>query len=454
MDTHALRSPRPQGRTRIATTGVVAAYGIAVLVLATMFGSLDRQIMILLAEPMRHSLGLSDTKLGLLQGVGITLFAGITALPLGWLADRFGRRSMLAGCVLVWTAATAFTGMAQSFEELFIAAVGLGIGEAGLIPIVYGLIPEIVSARRRVLANSIYALAAILGAGVGTALSGALVGALENVRPLLPQAWQALETWRLAFFGVALPGPLVALCILMIRLHPQRGSVAGPAFSSVADLGAYARTHAGTMARVFGGSGLAALGIGAAGNWAPVVASRSFGASPAEVGEGIGAAYLIGTAGGALIGSVAVKALRRRLGMATPIRVISVGSVLAALASLLMPLVHSATGLYLLFGVQVATLIAASMLAPTLLQDMSPEALRSRVIAIGTAVSVGLSSSSPVLVGVLSDLLHAHPDGLTLAMAGVGALAFALAALVMRAAETPFVNTVREIHREPTVDLH
>ena len=448
MDTHVLHFAAPPRPAATTANSLLAGYGLLVLIVAAIFSALDRQILVLLAEPMRQSLGLSDTKLGLLQGVGITLFAGVAAVPLGWLADRYGRRTLLAACVLVWAAATAACGLAQDFAALFFAAIGLGIGEAGLAPIVYGLIPEIVSERRRVLANGIYTLAAILGSGLGMALSGGLVQALEGMRPLLPPALQALESWRLAFLAVALPGPLVALAVLLIRLHPQRGGADGdsPVARVKPAVSAYIRAHGRTMVCVFGGSGLLALGIAASASWLPIVAARLFGASAAQVGQGIGVAYLLGTAAGAVLGAAGVKLLRRRAGMATPVRVVAIGSSLAALASLLMPAAHSATALYLLFGVQVAALIAGSVLVPTLLQDMTPAALRSRLIAIGTGVTVGLSALSPVLVGALSDLLHASAQALLIAMAGVGAVAFALGAMVMRVAEKPFVKTVETIH--------
>lgn len=446
MDSHALNFAAPAQPATSRASSLLACYGLLVLVTAAIFSAMDRQILVLLAEPMRQSLGLSDTKLGLLQGVGITLFSGVAAVPLGWLADRYGRRMLLAACVLVWAAATAACGLAQDFSALFVAAIGLGLGEAGLAPIVYGLIPEIVSERRRVLANGVYTLAVILGSGLGIALSGALVQALDSTRPLLPPGLQLMESWRLAFLAVALPGPLVALAVLLIRLHPQRSGAEVQLSGVKPALSAYCRDHGRTMVCVFGGSGLLALAIAACANWAPVVAAREFGATAAEAGQGIGMAYLLGTGAGAVLGAAGVSLLRRRVGLATPIRVITIGSVLAALASLLMLAVHSAAGLYLLFGIQVAALIAGSVLVPTLLQDMTPAALRSRLIAIGTGVTVGLSALSPVLVGALSDLLQASAQGLLTAMAGVGAAAFALAAGVMQIAETPFVQTVEEIH--------
>jgi MFS family permease len=368
MESHALPNPAPARRSAATANSLLAVYGLAVLVIATVFSALDRQIFVLLAEPMRQSLGLSDTKLGLLQGVGITLFAGAAAVPLGWLA------------------------------------------------------------------------------GLGLALSGALVQGLDDLRPLLPHALQAMESWRLAFLAVAVPGPLVALAVLLIRLHPQRGGVDAPVSVDMPALRPYVQAHRRTMFCVFGGSGLAGLGVAASGSWVPIVATRIFGAPAGEVGQGVGVAYLLGTACGALLGALSVKLMSRHVGLATPIRVIAVGSGLSAVFSLLMLTTQSANGLYLLFGLQIATLIAGSVLAPTVLQDMTPAALRSRVIAIGSTVAIGLSALSPVLVGALSDVLHSQAQGLLIAMASIGAAAFALGAVVMGMAEKPFVRTVLEVN--------
>lgn len=445
-----IAGPSPE-RSSGRIAGLLACYGIAVLVLATIFGALDRQIMLVLAEPMRQSLGLSDARLGLLTGAGITLFAGLAAVPLGWLADRFGRRGVLALCVLVWSAATAACGLAADFAALFIAAAFLGLGEAGLTPIIYGLIPDVVPERRRVLANGLYALAAIFGAGLGISLSGALVQSLEGLRGQLPMALQTLEPWRLAFLAVALPGPLTALMILLIRLHPQRGGAAEAMSTQRLLLTGYVRAHRATLIGVFGGTGLATLGVAASSNWVPIIAARSFGASAAEVGRGVGAAYLLGTAAGALLGAAGVKLLHKRHGAATPIRVLGIGSALAAVGAAAMAAVSSALLLYVLFGVQVAALIAGSVLAPTFLQDMTPPALRSRVIALGSVITLGLSAASPVLVGALSDALHGTPQGLLASTAGIAATAFALGAVAMRSAEPFFVRTVHTFNPDRAV---
>ena len=433
---------------------LLAWYGLAVLVATSVLAAVDRQILVLLAEPIRQSLNLSDTKLGLLQGVGIALFAGLAAVPLGSLADRYGRKPVLAGCVLLWTAATAACGMAWDFPSLFIAAIGLGIGEAGLAPVVYGMIPDIVPPSRRVLANGIFALASILGAGLGISLSGAMIGSIDAIRPLLPAALTGLEAWRLSFFVVAIPGPMMALLIVGIRIRSRAAAAAaappatpdptalpvhGPAITTLRE---YFRAHARTALGIFGGAGLGSLGIQALGAWAPVLAARKFGATAQEVGQGFGAAYMIGTLAGAALGAVAVKLLRPHTGAATPVRVLGAGTGLAALVCIALPWATSALQIYLLFGVQVVCLIAGTVVAPTILQDISPPALRSRVIAIGTVITTLLGAASPVLVGLVSDALSAHAGALALSVAIVASTSMAVGALLTRWSESHFVRTV------------
>ena len=423
----------------------LAWYGLAVLIAATVLAAVDRQILVLLAEPVRQSFGLSDTKLGLLHGAGIALFAGAAAVPLGWLADRYGRRAVLACCILLWTAATAACGLAWDFASLFVAAIGLGIGEAGLAPIVYGLIPDIVPARKRVLANGIYAVAAIFGAGIGIGLSGALIEGIEGLRDVLPSGINQLEPWRLSFLAVAVPGPIVALLILLIRVRPLSAAAAAGRAASPLRLADYVREHGRTLVGVFGGTGLAGLGIAALAAWSPVVAARNFHATPQQVGQGIGLAYVIGTVCGALIGGYGVRKLRPLVGIATPLRVIVMGFALSALSSAALFGAMSALHVYVLFGLQVAFLIAGSVLAPTLLQDMTPHSLRSRVIALGSVITILLSALSPVLVGVLSDALPAGSRSLLMATAIVATVSLAVGAFLTKQVETRFVATVKAV---------
>ncbi len=429
--------------SRTQTRTLFAWYGVIVLVLATVFGAVDRQILVLLAEPVRRSLALSDTRLGMLQGLGITLFGGLAAMPVAWLADRFGRRLVLAGCVLVWGAATALCGFADSFGVLFAGAVGLGVGEAAIVPIIYALIPEIVPARRRVLVNGVYALASALGAGLGLGLSGYFVQQAGLLKPELPMSWQALEPWRLAFLFVAMPAPLVALLVLLIRRHPEREAVSPDAVSGTESLYAYLRANARVAFGVYLGIGLGIFGIGAAAQWLPVVAARQFHAEAAAIGQGFGAAYFLAAPIGGLVGSLCARWLRERIGIASSIRIVASGFGLAGFIALAAPWATSPPLLYALFAAELSCVIGTNVLLPTMLQDMLPMSLRSRGIALCTFLSALLASASPVMVGLLSDAVSSRSDGLLLSVTAVQIASLLCGASLLRLLEPTFVRLVQ-----------
>src|SRR3546814_10917773 len=111
--------------------------------MTTLFAFVVRQMLSLVAPALQTSLGFSDLQLGMLQGLGMAVFASVASYPMGWLADRYGRRLILALGVACWSLATGLFAFQQSFGGLFAATIGIAIGEAGLEPIVFALIPDL-----------------------------------------------------------------------------------------------------------------------------------------------------------------------------------------------------------------------------------------------------------------------------------------------------------------------
>src|SRR6185436_990101 len=104
-------------------------------------------------------------------------------------------------------------GLSQSFGQLLLAASGLGLGEAGLIPIVYSLIPDLFPREKRATANAAYALAAVFGAGIGIWSSAALLAWADGLVASATGPLGRLEGWRVAFLCAAALGPVIALAI-------------------------------------------------------------------------------------------------------------------------------------------------------------------------------------------------------------------------------------------------
>ncbi len=435
--------------------GPASWYTLAVLLVATIFGSVDSMLVTLLTEPMRATLSLSDTQIGMLKGGGLVLFTGLATLPVGWLADRFDRRFVLAACVLVWSAATGLRGTAMDYGMLFVASIGLGVGEAGLSPITNSLIPDLFPRAQRVLANAIFGIAAIFGGALGAALGGSIVPAIDRSRHLLPMALQASETWRLAFFAMGLMGAPLMLLVLTIRSTrgaaavghepaPTRAEAAGS--EAGISFGDYLRTHWRTLACLVSGAGLASVGLSSIGSWIPILAARQFGVQPAQLGQGIGLAMMAGTIVGGVLGVNAMRVVRRRVGLAAPVRVLTLGYGAAALISIALLFVHSATDVFVLLGMLLVPLICGAVVLPNVLQEVAPPHLRARVIGVLAMGSLPFAALGPLAIGVISDAVKSVPNGLAVAIVISTMTGCLLGAALLRATEPAFVRLIKAVN--------
>jgi MFS family permease len=183
---------------------------VLVLMLVYIFNFLDRQIMSILAIPIKADLNLSDTQLGMLTGLAFAIFYTTLGIPVAWLADRAKRTWIIAGACAIWSVFTALCGTATNFWQLLLFRIGVGAGEAGGSPPSYSLISDYFTPERRGTALAIYSLGVPVGSALGTALGGFVA---------------AEYGWRVAFFSVGVPGVLLALLLLIVVREPKRGGM-------------------------------------------------------------------------------------------------------------------------------------------------------------------------------------------------------------------------------------
>jgi MFS family permease len=418
-------------------------WALALLIMATVFSFVDRQIFSLVADPMSHELGLTNAELGLLQGLGLSFFMVIGGLPLGWLADRMNRSVLLGICVLAWSISTLACGFAQNFTQLLLATIGVAFGEGALVPVIYSLIPDLFPRHQRVQANSIYFLAAVLGAALGLAVSGATLGVIESTKSTLP-AFNHIATWRLAFFAVALPGPVLALAILSISA--KRGVAAAPAGQEppMHGLKTYVRRHWLACLNVFCGFGFYALALAAGVSWLPVMLIREFGEVPSKVGVRLGMAIGLGTCLGILIAFILARRLNHRSNPTVPLLISRYAFFLSAVPIFLLLFARTPLEVYALFATLMVASMAASSLMPNILQDMVPRHLRARLIAINSIVSVCFSGAGPILLGIFPSVGHASAHPLITALVVIGLPCCFLGALLMKCSERPVTNALAE----------
>lgn len=183
-------------------------YVLAILVFVYMLNFLDRQIIGILAAPLKAEFGLSDSQFGLLGGIAFASVYSTLAIPLAWLADRFSRVWIMTGALAVWSGFTALCGMAGSFGQLFLCRMGVGVGEAGGVAPAYSLIADYFPPRQRARALAAFAFGIPLGTAAGTLVGGLLA---------------ATYGWRTSFIVVGLIGLLVAPLLRLTVRDPKRG---------------------------------------------------------------------------------------------------------------------------------------------------------------------------------------------------------------------------------------
>ena len=426
-----------------------AWFALAVLILVTVLGAVDKLIFTLVAEPLRHALSLSDTQLGLLQGVALTLATAVAMVPSGWLSDRFDRRWVLAASVVLWSACGALRGTSPTFALLFSASVGLGLAEGSVLPVVNSMIPDLFPRSQRVTANTIFGLVALLAASLGAALGGAAVTLSELARPHLPAAMQHLDTWRLSFFATAAAGVPIAL-LVMAMPRTSRGAWdapdATPRAGSAQEFARYLRAHWRTLTGFVCGTGLTMVGFSAVGSWIPIMAARRFGVSPQQLGNGVGGAFFIATLAGTALAVVGMKIARPRLGAAGTLRLLAIGNLAFGVMSPLLLLVHSALQVFCVLGLLVTPLVANYLIAPNALQDLAPTPLRARTIGVMSMVGLMFQVFGPLAIGGLSDAISAiAPNALAIAIVVLTVVMGIVGAGVLRATESSYSCLVRTL---------
>jgi MFS family permease len=196
----------------------------------------DRQILSLLVGPIERELAISDTKMGLLQGMAFAIFYTVAGLPIGRIVDTWGRRNLVAIGIFLWSIMTALCSGARSYGSLFLARIGVGVGEATLSPAAFSLISDYFPAEKLGLAISVYTMGIFFGSGVALAIGGTVVDAVMHMPALHLPVLGTIATWRLSFLMVGVPGLLIGLLVYTVR-EPLRKNVLRDSSGAMAHIG-------------------------------------------------------------------------------------------------------------------------------------------------------------------------------------------------------------------------
>jgi MFS family permease len=395
---------------RYGTSGS-RAFVLAMLLIVYTFNFLDRQVMAILAAPIKAELKLNDTQLGMLGGLAFAILYSTLAIPFAWIADRTRRTWVITASLAVWSGFTALCGMAGNFGQFFLSRLGVGVGEAGGVAPSYALISDVYPPQQRARALSIYSLGIPFGAALGVLFGGYIAAAIN---------------WRTAFIAVGLAGLLFAPIFAFAVREPDRPTrdvktqVSANVFRMLA-----AKPSFWLLA--FGAASSSMLGYGM-GFWLPSLMKRSFDMELIGISRFYGALLLIGGVPGVLLGGW----LGDRAGRSGKVGYARVPAIAFLLAVPLFAagiLSHSSAAAFALFLVPQG--LAYMWLGPVLtaVQHLVPAPMRATASAsfllINNLIGVGFGAMT---IGALSDALTpAFGDG-ALRMALLGSLVFYLVA--------------------------
>jgi MFS family permease len=400
-----------------------ANYVLAVLSASYVVNYLDRYVLAMLAGPIKAELGISDAEMGFLLGPAFALLYTGLGVPVAWLADRTSRRNLIAIGMTVWSAFTAFSGLARSGLEIALARFGVGVGEAAGAAPAHSLIADYFPPERRATALSVFQTGVPIGQMLGTVIGGLLVAPLG---------------WRNVFLIVGLPGVAIALLLRLTVREPERAARADAAGSLVGVLGEFGRSIRSLLriptfrALAFGGMFAAIPGTGF-GVWLPTMFVRSHGMSLAEFGMSYG--IVSGLA--SISGAVGAGLLADRLALLDPRWRLRVAAASVALSIPILIGICAVPDPRVAMWLSVPAGLAGSGYAPVLFaiaQSLAPARVRAMTSSVMILfITGGGMLVGPWAIGVLSDVLAPRfgADSLRVAMiALLATMSFGVIALL------------------------
>ncbi|MEH6585684.1 MAG: MFS transporter [Halioglobus sp.] len=325
-----------------------ANYALFVLLLAYILSFIDRNVMAVLIGPIREQFEISDFQYSLLHGFAFSMFYIVLGLPIARLADRRSRKWIITVGVLLWSIMTCLCGLTKSFASLFVARIGVGVGEAALSPPAYSLLADYFTPEKLPRAMAIYTLGITLGGGLAYIIGGAVYQYFEAAGGVTLPVVGHIQAWQMTFIAVGVPGLLVVGLLSLMR-EPNRPADkpdANPTDSpspSLNEVAQQLKTHWRAYLGLIGSmSMLAILGYGTMA-WFPEFMIRTFDADRAVVGSQFGLLFIVAGSLGTLAGGWSVKPLADRGFSDAPLRVILICALLWLVPATIGPLSSSPT---------------------------------------------------------------------------------------------------------------
>jgi len=426
----------------VTPSSKTAWYAAIVLMLCYTLSFVDRQILALLVPFIKADLKINDTLVGLLAGTAFAVFYAVMGLPLGRVADSANRRNLISICIAFWSIFTAGCALARSYAMLFLARMGVGIGEAGLNPASFSILSDLFPKERLGAALSVFYIGNLLGSSLALIVGGSVVQAVTRQPEIILPILGTMASWRATFLILGLPGLLFALLVFTVK-EPIRKNLArtssGTTKLSLEQTFAEIRSRWQSVLGISVGFALQAACNYGFNLWVPQYFLRVHGWTIGQTGRALGLLILPFGCLGLYLGGWFSERWQKQGKIDGALLVgipCAVGILLFLVPAMLMP----TAGLSLaLIGPGFFFLVLPMGTAGAALQLIFPNQVRAQVSALYLFIlNLGGLSLGPLLPGVFTDYLFKDPKMIGVSLALTMAVAAILMIVVISATRRPY----------------
>ncbi|MXW50497.1 MAG: MFS transporter [Gammaproteobacteria bacterium] len=426
-------------------------YVVLLLTMAATLSFIDRQILNVMIGPIKRDLGgLSDTEISLIIGLAFSLVFTLATVPLARMADHANRRNIIAAGIFAWSLATALAGKADSFRNLFLARMGVGIGEAALGPASTSLLADYFDNARLPLAYGIVGAAPFIGTGLANIVGGPLIDWLEARPNFTLPLFGELYSWQMVLVCVGLPGVLLAAVMFTIAEPVRRGALKdGTAGFPLREVWRFVVSRGKYLTYHF----IAYLCLSIQGfaflTWVVEFFVRKHQWTKTEIGLTYGViALVVGVIGSVWAGFFAGRLIGRGGGDA-PMRVTLWGTLVLGPVAVILPLLDSGIAAAVMLVPITFTMAMPPGLSNAALQAIAPNQMRGQLIALYLICVSFLSYLfAPLIIGVMNDYVFGREDAIDLSLATLAVLNYSIAALCLALSLKPLRVALAKIQSE------
>ena len=426
-------------------------YTMFVLGVVVMFTILDRQVLALMIEPIKADYGISDTKAALLLGAAFSLTYAIAGIPIARIADVSNRRNLIAICIAFWSAATMACGVAQNYTHLFLARLGIGVGEAGYAPATWSMVTDTFPREKVAFVTGTIAIGGHMGNGLALVLGGSALALVAHFPGMELPFIGPIRPWQWAFLIVGLPGLIWAMVVMTLKEPARRGMASGQKPKSIPAM-EVARYLAGdwrTYAAIIGGMCIKTLMSMGTSQWMPSLFRREFDWSLTEIGLAQGTVILAVGPLGLVLGGKLSERWHRRGWIDADLRIVLYATICTMFVSMIFPLVGDARLMLALYGLNI--FIASLGIGPgtAAFQVITPNRMRAQVSAIYLfSMNVVGFALGPLVVALFTDYLFKDPQDLKYSLSLCAAILGPCSVLIVWQGMKPYAASYARAMRD------